>query len=381
VGPGTGIRRPAFLLVSLLVVFPTPWHAAAQDTGESEGDPRSGWVDGSFFLESADGAFRLTFGGRVQPRYQFDQPLEGESTSSFFLRRVRLDVQGHLFDDRLTFRVMPELARTATLRDGWVNYAFGPMLQVRTGQLVVPFHWHRFMSGNRQQFAERSVPSETFGFPNGYDVGVALHGRNPENTLSYGVGLFDGAGRNVRESNSAGNMASGRITWAPVGELPREEPDQRHSEELGVSLGMGLQAASRNEARAWDLGRSTAGNSRADWIAATGDVSVRRRGASAFVEGYLRRVRPDDPDVGTYSGVAHTLGAGYFVVPRRYEIVGRRSELWLDRQAAGTRVRQVGLGVNAYHQGHLWKTHVQFFRTSTPLGDADAFLVQLHLAF
>lgn len=379
--PGNRPLRSALVLLALVPVFPIPETLVAQDTGESGSEPRSGWVDGSFVLESADGAFRLTFGGRIQPRYQYDQPLQGASTSSFFLRRVRLDVQGHLFDERLTFRFMPELARTANLRDGWVNYAFGPMIQVRAGQLVVPFHWHRFISGNRQHFTERSLPSEAFGFPNGYDVGVALHGRNPDNTLSYGVGLFDGAGRNVRESNSAGNMASGRVTWAPMGELPREEPDRSHSEALGVSLGVGLQAASRNEARAWDLGRSTAADGRADWVAAAGDVSVRRRGASAFVEGYLRRVRPGDPGVEIYTGLAHTVGAGYFIVPRRYEIVGRRSELWLDRRAPGTRERQVGLGLNAYHQGHLWKTHVQFLRTSTASGSINAFLVQLHLAF
>lgn len=374
--PGPLVTGLCLFLLLAGVGTPVPLSAQAAPAG---GDPRAGWEGGAFFLESEDGRFRMTLAGRVQPRYQFRDPAGDESTSSFSLRRVRLDIRGHVLDERLTFQIMPDLARTASLRDGWVNWTVRPGLQVRAGQHVVPFHWHRSVSSNRQHFAERSRPSETFGFPNGYDVGVTVHGRDEKNRLAYGVGLFDGAGRNVAESNSSGNMASGRVTWAARGVLPREEPDQAHSETLHLSLGLGLQGATRSEVRSWDLGRSPTGNERADWATGTLDASLRWRGLSAYGEAYLRKVYPDDPALDAYTGRAHTLGAGYFLVPRRFEAVGRRSELRLDRRDADTREREWGVGLNVYHHGHLWKTHLQFLRREAVLGDDDLLLVQLHL--
>jgi hypothetical protein len=174
-------------------------------------------------------------------------------------------------------------------------------------------------------------------------------------------------------------MASGRLRWAVAGELPVEEPDHAFSEEVQVSLGIGVQAANRNEVRQWDLGRSPTGNQRASWATGTGDVSVRWRGLSGFAEGYLRRVRPDDLQVDPYGGWAHTIGAGYFFVPRRWELVGRHSRLRLDRRDPTTAERVWGLGLNVYHFGHAWKTHIQYLRTTGDQGGADVFLVQLHL--
>jgi len=373
---GRVFRTACWILLSL----GAPPSLSAQAGSSPDGEPRSGWEGGSYFLQSADGTFRMTIGGRVQPRYQFRSPAEGEDTSSFLLRRVRLDVRGHVMDPRLTFRVMPELARTANLRDGWIDFAFDPRLQLRAGQFVVPFHWHRFISGSRQHFAERSLPAGTFGFPNGYDLGVAVHGRSA-GRLAWAAGLFDGAGRNVAESNSAGHMASGRLTWAAAGELPFEEPDHAHSQDVQVSLGVGLQGATRNEVREWDLGRSPEGNQRADWGAGTVDGSIRWRGFSAFAEGYIRRVDPDDAAVETYSGWAHTVGAGYFFIPGRYEGVGRHSRIRLDRRDPATAEREWGLGLNVYHLGHLWKTHIQYLQTNGDIGTDEVFLIQLHLQF
>lgn len=372
---------PGVLVAVLLLAGVAITSDLNAQTPGSPTDPRGGWEGGSFFLESADGRFRMTLGGRVQPRYQFRDPAEGESTSSFFLRRLRLDIQGHVLDERLTFRLMPELARTANLRDGWIDFAVGPELRIRAGQQVVPFHWHRFVSGARQHFAERSRPSETFGFPNGYDVGVMIHGRDSENRFAYGIGLFDGAGRNVAESNSSGNLASARITRALLGILPREEPDLAHSENLQLTVGLGIQGATRSEVRGWDLNRSPIGNTRADWTAATGDISFRWRGLSGYGEAYGRWVSPVDPTVAGYSGRAHTLGVGAFLVPRRLEAVARRSEVRLDRRGPGTRERQWGVGLNTYHQGHLWKTHLQYLRTEEAAGRDHVLLLQLHLQF
>ncbi len=95
----------------------------------------AGW-DRGFYLRVRDDAFRLNIGGWIQPRFEFQRRSDAENKSSFYMRRVRLDLRGHVFTDRLTFRIMPELARTANLRDGWINYAFRPWAQVRFGQFT-----------------------------------------------------------------------------------------------------------------------------------------------------------------------------------------------------------------------------------------------------
>ena len=346
-------------------------------------DPLTAGWDRGFYLASADDNYRLHIGGWLQPRYEYQDRSDRDpaATSSFFLRRLRLDIRGHVFTPDLTFRIMTEHARTSNLRDGWINYAFGPALQVRFGQFTVPFQWHRFVGPRRQHFAERGVPSETFGWFQGRDVGVMTHGRLFDDNVVYGIGLFDGAGRNVATSNSDGHMATGRVTWALLGSVPREESDYAWSTEPQLSIGAGVQGAWENEVRAWDLGRSPVGNERADWITATLDARFAWRGFSLVGDVYHRHVAPDDPAVAAYDGWAYMISAGYFVLPERQEVVGRYSQLRLDRNDADTREREWGVGWNLYHRGHDWKTRLNLLRHDFADAHDHRFLVEHHLQF
>jgi hypothetical protein len=335
-------------------------------------------------VETGARVLRLSITGWVQPRYEFSHSDGGEDLSSFLLRRARVDVQGTVLDERLTFRIMPELARTATLRDGWVDYAFSPAARVRAGQFTVPFQWHRYVGPRRQHFAERGVPSEDFGFPNGRDVGIMFHGRNAGQTAHWQAGLFDGAGRNVATSNSSGHMASGRLSLALLGTLPREEMDLLPSPSPLVSVGSGVQGATRSEARAWALGRAS--NDRADWLTATGDIHLRWLGFSLAADGYLRRVWPDDNTVRSYTGAAGMISTGMTIIPNRLDAVARWSTQRLDRDEPDTGHEQWGGGLNIYHMGHDSKIRVQYLndRTNVP-GDSPirsgTFLIEYHVQF
>jgi hypothetical protein len=340
----------------------------------------AGW-DRGFFLQSADGNYRLNIGGWIQPRYEYRFVSDDGDTSSFLLRRVRLDFQGHAVTPELTFRVMSEHARTSNLRDAWINYAFDRHLQVRFGQFTVPFQWHRDVSPRRQHFAERGVPSETFGFPTGRDVGIMFHGMDAEQKWKYGVGFFDGAGRNIATSNSDGNMVSARFTYALLGQVPREESDLAGLEEPNLSFAAGLQGAWRNEVRAWDLGRSAVGNERADWVTGTVGGHFAWKGFSLAADGYLRHVDPADPTVDSYDGWAWMVSAGYFIVPGRYEIVGRYSQLRLDSDDRDTREREWGVGFNIYFAGHNSKTRLNLLRHDVPDRHETVFLIEQHLQF
>lgn len=345
-------------------------------------DTLRGWAPGTLSWATADGTIRINLGGVLQPRFQFLAPVEAESTSSHFMRRARVDLNGSLLNGLLRFRLLPELAgQGASLMDGWVELDVTTGLRFRAGQFVLPFQWQRFVSGSRQHFTERGDPSQTFGFAGARDAGIALFGSDTGNTVSFGAGLFDGAGRNVRVSNSSGLVASGRVTWAPLGTLPREESDLAFSQNLQTSLGLGLQGGNRSEVRAWDLGRSAVNDRRADWVTGTADASVRWRGISAAGEVYMRRVDPNDPEVDSYTGWAHMTTVGYFLVPTRIEVVGRYARLRLDRDDPDTRSEERALGLNLYHAGHALKSHFHYWNRHGPGGTEHLFVAQMQLLF
>lgn len=327
----------------------------------------------------------VTLRGRVQPRFQLELRDELEDRSSFFMRRVRLDVRGHVLTESLTFRIYPALERSANLRDGWINYAFSPEAELRFGQYTVPFQWHRFISSTRLHFAERALASATFGFPSGRDIGLMLHGRLEDRGLGYAVGIFDGAGRNVRESDSSGNMVSARVVHAVLGEIPRDETDFRRSPEPDLAVGLAGQSAWRNAARDWSLGRSPTGVARGDWVTGTAFAHLSWQGVSLTADGYLRHVSPEAPTVEGYDGWAFMVTGGYAVLPERLEAVARVSRVKLDRDDPTTRETEWGLGVNVYQRGHLAKTRVQWLarRNTGPTGpEVDhTLLVEQHLMF
>jgi phosphate-selective porin OprO and OprP len=324
----------------------------------------------------------MNIGGWLQPRYEFTSRQDAEDLNSFYIRRLRLDVRGHVLSPNLTFRLMPEFARTANLRDGWINYAFTPEMQVRAGQFTVPFQWHRFVGPRRQHFAERGVPSETFGFPTGRDAGIMLHGQNAARTWNYGLGVFDGAGRNVQFSNSSGLLLSGRLGVAALGQVPTDETDYRANiTQPNLAFGAGVQAAQKNEVRAWDLGRSETRDRRANWVSGTLDTQFRYRGFSAAAEGYLRRVNPRDGAVGSYTGRAFMLTSGYAIVPDQYEVVGRFSRLRHDVNDPNTTEEEWGVGLNIYHQAHDWKTRINYLNHSGFGFRTGTVIVEHHLQF
>ena len=370
-------KRATWVGVSLLGIAISG--AQAQETEEIARRPLAGW-DRGFYLESPDGLNRLQIGGWIQPRYEYRS--DAEDTSSFTIRRARLDFRGHIITPELTYRVMSEHARTSNLRDAWINYAINPSLQIRVGQFTVPFQWHRDVGPRRQHFAERGVPSETFGFRAGRDVGLMAHGVILDRTVAYSAGVFDGAGRNVDRSNSDGNMASARISRALLGALPREESDYAYSKNVQLSIGGGVQGAWRNELRDWALGRSEDDNNRADWATGTIDARLAYRGVSLVADGYWRNVAPDDQDVGSYDGWATMLSAGAFVIPQQLELVGRWSRLRLDRDDRDTALEEWGLGLNLYHQGHDWKTRLNYLNENHAVdGQSDTILLEWHLQF
>ena len=295
--------------------------------------------------ESAIFSEYLSVGGRLQPRYEYTRHQGNkEDLSSFYLRRARIDFRGEMFGEKLTFRIMPELAREATMRDAWLNYEFSNAIQIRAGQMPVPYQWHRFVSSTRQYFAERSIISESFGVPGGYDIGIMLHRKDQANIIQLEAGFFDGSGRNTKLSNSNGNLASGRMSLALMGTLPKSEVSLSRTEEPSLAIGTAIQAANKNESRNWSIGRSASANYRSSYLSSGADLYFNYKSISIAGEIHHRLVSPDDEDVENYNGTGYMATAGFVILPGRIDIAGRYSELNADNSDATTKGLSTGNG-------------------------------------
>ncbi|MFP4600951.1 MAG: porin [Persicimonas sp.] len=186
-------------LVALLAVL-VPDDSSAQQPADDETSssdaPMAGY-DGGFFIDGADGDFRINIGGRVQTQLRTLVVDNGDDHDldqlGFRIRRARLKIKGHAFSPRLTYQLQPELAGDSpSLRDYFFNYEFlADTLEGRVGQWRYPFLRQEITSSGSLMLVDRSLVGSTFG--DSFDTGVALHNRYKTAPVSWVVGVFNGA--------------------------------------------------------------------------------------------------------------------------------------------------------------------------------------------
>ena len=181
--------------------------------------PTAGWKDG-FFLESANGDFKLKLKGYVQVQGRwFPNEAGATGTSSFFLRRVRPTIEGTVFK-YFDYKIMPDFGGTggtsitATIQDAYADVKYFPYARFRAGKFKEPFSLERLQSGSDLLFVERSISNSLA--PN-RDVGFMLHGDLFDSIFQYQLGLFNGVvdgGSADGDANSDKDFA-GRVWFQP----------------------------------------------------------------------------------------------------------------------------------------------------------------------
>ena len=181
--------------------------------------PTAGWKDG-FFLESANGDFKLKLKGYVQVQGRwFPNEAGATGTSSFFLRRVRPTIEGTVFK-YFDYKIMPDFGGTggtsitATIQDAYADVKYFPYARFRAGKFKEPFSLERLQSGSDLLFVERSISNSLA--PN-RDVGFMLHGDLFDSIFQYQLGLFNGVvdgGSTDGDANSDKDFA-GRVWFQP----------------------------------------------------------------------------------------------------------------------------------------------------------------------
>ncbi len=140
---------------------------ADERTTLKDTDLTGGWDD-DFFLQSADGNFRLEVSGQVQTRYVWNrrQPSSGtlDTRWGFEVRRAKVKIDGHLISPDLGYTVgMAESpARGFVLQSFNVRYRLSDTLLALVGRARPPLLREEQMSSKRQLAAERSLVSKAF---------------------------------------------------------------------------------------------------------------------------------------------------------------------------------------------------------------------------
>ncbi len=174
----------------------------------------AGWQDG-FFIQSANGDFRLQIGLLAHADGRF-VPSDGTQIvpDTFLIRRLRPSLRGR-FSRRFEFFLNPDFAGGAlVVQDAYIDTIFAPAFRLRVGKGKVPFGFERLHSASNILFFERALPTALA--PN-RDVGVQALGDISGGLVSYLAGVTNGVtdGGSADIDTNDGKDLSGRLIVRP----------------------------------------------------------------------------------------------------------------------------------------------------------------------
>ena len=170
----------------------------------------------SFFISAARS---MKLSGYTQIRFQqFDETGKINGTD---VRRARLNLQGDV-TPYWSYQFQVDFAGGAKLLDAVANFKPYDFLNFTVGQTKIPLSYENQISDDKMEANDRSQVIEALvargkdvnGNHNGRDLGIMAYGSflkiNNKNRIDYRIGVFNGEGINVADSNSA-KSTSGRL--------------------------------------------------------------------------------------------------------------------------------------------------------------------------
>jgi len=329
-------------------------------------------------FRTEDRRFSLNIRGRIQARLTVSEQPERPQTE-FQIRRMRLALQGNFFGDDFRYNVQLAFSNLDTepdlrlpLRDAYVTWQGVRDLNVRFGQMKVPYGRQRVVSSSSLQFADRSVAVGELNLDR--DVGVVAFSRDLfglGRRLTYDLGVFGGDGRN-RLTEDFGMLYAARLQFQPFGEfddLAEADTLRLDRPRLAVALSGAYNQRSRRA-------RSTFGDTYRepfDQLHAAVDLLFKWRGLSLQAEALYRRADADSHVLGadamgqptlewSRSAVGYYVQAGYLLTSHA-ELAARWGEVIPDAGASPTlhRSRELGGALSWYFQRHDFKLQADYF--------------------
>ena len=268
---------------------------------------------------------------------------EARPDIGFQVRRARLVFLGRVPSQRLVFYIQlglspldmePDLR--IPVRDAVVTWLPARDINLRAGQMKVPFSRERVISSSALQFADRSIVNEELSLDR--DVGVQLFSNDLfglGGRLGYQVGVFGGEGRN-RVGPGPGLLYVARIQAQPFGRFDDAFEESALSRDPRPRLSVGASFAYNHEAQ---RSRSTHGQffdlGTFNLMHAEADLIFKAEGFSAQAE-VLGRWSQDDPIRVVANGAQRIeappnaigfMGQAGYIFPLDLELAGRYAEV------------------------------------------------------
>jgi phosphate-selective porin OprO/OprP len=402
---------------------------AVKKAAEAEKSGLRAGYDKGFYIKTEDGNFLLKTNVVLQFRYDyinFDKMVNAnkENWSNFYLRRARLIFTGNAPNKDWTYRLYVQLEPSGgvNLHDAFVTWKQYPYAQIQFGRAKLPYGLNFWQAATRLNGVERSIFSgETDAdgkkdsrkwpggnanfqlsnedsvtkFPlGGFNLyrsqGVQLQGdidmlgRN--GFLQYWAGIYNG--RNTKDMPNLDTLPLwvGRIAINPLGKFnfsQQGDIDNSQSPKVAFLISGFYDTDRLNKIRSATDGSEQSVDAY-DVHGSGYDLAAafRYRGFSLDTEYAYDRLEQDREGGNTWDRFACRFDAGYFVIPKKFEIVARYAyvQRMEDNDVAKSNASGLGLvsvngginnaieknlqeytlGLNYYLYGHNLKLMVDY---------------------
>ena len=249
-------------------------------------------------------------------------------------------------------------SKAVELFDWYVDLIRYPFAKIRFGQWKVPFNRQRVVSAGNLQLIDRSVANDEFALDR--QIGVQGFGKLFEKKLEYYFGFFNGNNRNESRNDNNEHMFIFRTSYNLLGGYGKGtsevESDIAYSGTplAHISGAIAFDSTEDVTMELESLGEFTA--SETDRTSVVAEYGFKYKGFSAIGEYYWRKTH----------GIADTniidqgffAQAGYFLIPKKFEVSGRYSLIDFDDQLETDATRETTFGLNWFFAEH--KSKLQF---------------------
>ena len=346
-----------FALLGLVLVSP----AAAEETSWSA------WTKNKLEWKSADGDFSMRFTLLGQGLYTFKDPEGGDSSNDFRVRRVRPGFRGKLFG-KVGYRVQYELAGSPNLLDFYLNWGSSAG-KLQVGQFKAPFGRQELTSIAKQQFVDRSIASKRFAPSR--QIGLAVLGKSSSSKFEYGLGVFNGNGRNKSADDNDDKMIAGRAVFNFTGAYALDETPLDYPDSAKFSLGFsGMTNTEGSGSGETDVNRFGT------------EFAFKVAGFSMIGEYYQETADPvfgSDLDTDGYY-----FQAGYLFPNRKMEVALRYAVISPDVAGFSQDQTETGVSMNFFIAKHGHQVQLDFRELefdADPSKDRTEFRTQVQIAF
>lgn len=306
------------------------------------------------------------------------------------VRRMRVLLGGHALNRLMTYYIQLgfssrdlEEQKQVPLRDAFVTWHLHPSANLRVGQMKVPFDRQRLLSSSRLQLIERAEVVNELNLDR--DIGAQLYGDLFGGWARYFGGVFNGDGRNQRNSD-AGLLYVGKLQLFALGPFSDgQESDLKRVAKPRLAL-TGAAAFNQGARRTRGSQGEFLTGGRADMLSWTTDLLFQYGGFSLSGE-YLRR-QITDTDATAMATLEQELrpGHGYFaqagyMFAHSWEVAARAGRLMPLGLSSIEPSTELVAGVNWLRIGHDLKVQGNYTMSLSPGQREQRLRLQLQMFF